>query len=577
MKIKINRNILWAETFINHLVKSGVKYACVSPGSRSTPLAYTFATCRDIKSFIHVDERSSAFFATGLARKSGIPVVLACTSGTAVAEFYPAIIEAYQQRIPLIVCTADRPSGSHLRGVNQTINQNNIFKNHIRWFIDAGLPDPKNLKSIAEISLTAFNRSMELKGPVHINFPFDKPFEPDSFTDSIEEYSLSFHSPVEITSQENYPAQELIEKIGDTIVNVSEGIITVGPSDFSETLCSSVLSLSNITGYPVFADGASQIRFGNSDKNIFTNYDALFRTDYFQKNKPSVIIHFGRTMTSKGYEDFIINYNGYKYIINKWGDIFDPVNKFNALIKSDEESFISKLTGYLQARRFIRNNSTWMNKLQQAENVICRVKQESVYTAGFPDEGRIISEVINALPENTNLMMSNSTPVRDLDYFAEQLPQKIKVYHNRGASGIDGIISTAAGIAAEGGSTILITGDLAFYHDMNGLLACRQYQIPLLIILINNNGGGIFNALPVSRYEEVFNEYFITPTDLNFKLFTEAYGGTYKDVNSWEELKASVVNALGSNKFSVLEIKTNASESLRNRNNFWKIAGEKIK
>ncbi|OGV05753.1 MAG: 2-succinyl-5-enolpyruvyl-6-hydroxy-3-cyclohexene-1-carboxylic-acid synthase, partial [Ignavibacteria bacterium RIFOXYB2_FULL_36_7] len=189
MKKKINRNYFWAETFIKELSSIGVKYACISPGSRNTALTLAVANNKKIKSFVHIDERCSAFFALGIAKASGTPVILLCTSGTATAELYPAIIEAYQQRVPLIICTADRPPELLNTGANQTINQNNLYKNHIRWFFDAGLPEPiqRRIRHIKAIAKRAVYESLvRSKGPVHLNFPFRKPFEPDEFTDEVD-------------------------------------------------------------------------------------------------------------------------------------------------------------------------------------------------------------------------------------------------------------------------------------------------------------------------------------------------------------------------------------------------------
>ncbi len=193
MKIKVNRNILWAEAFVNELSSLGVKYASLSPGSRNTPLTLAFANNKKIKSYLHIDERSSGFFALGMAKSSGTPVAVVCTSGTATAELYPAIVEAYQQRVPLIICTADRPPELRDLGANQTINQTDMYKNHIRWFADPGLPvisDSRilRLKSIARNAV--FISTVGSRGPVHINFPFKKPFEPKSYTDQISKELL---------------------------------------------------------------------------------------------------------------------------------------------------------------------------------------------------------------------------------------------------------------------------------------------------------------------------------------------------------------------------------------------------
>jgi len=573
MKIKINRNILWAEIFTRRLVSEGVKYACVSPGSRSTPLTYAVASNRNIKSFVHIDERSCAFFAAGLARKTGSPVMLICTSGTAVAGFYPAVIEAFQQRIPLIVCTADRPAGSFLRGVNQTINQNNFYKNHIRWFTDAGLPDIKKLDYIDKTASKAARQSKILQGPVHINFPFDKPFEPDNYTDEIEESLTEIKYSEEPLLPLSGIPENIYEKIRQDIHNNPNGLITVGPSAFPPSFRNAVIKLSEISGYPVLADGVSRLRCGEIHPNILVNYDALFRSGFFEKYKPSIILHFGGTLTSKGYEEFAGHYNGLKYLINKYDEIFDPSGRYTELITAEEENFINTLiTGFENTTQ----PQQWISSLIKAEAIVCRLKEEHIYSIPFPDEGRIITEIMDIIPDNSNLMLSNSMPVRDFDYFAGTMNKNIQVFHNRGASGIDGIVSTALGIAAEGEPTVLITGDLAFYHDMNGLLAAKNNKIPLIIILINNNGGGIFQTLPVSEYPEIFDRFFTTPHNLDFKNFAESYGAYFKEITGWDDLKRTFTDAAQKRILSVLEIKTDSLQSLQHRKKFWQITRDTL-
>jgi 2-succinyl-5-enolpyruvyl-6-hydroxy-3-cyclohexene-1-carboxylate synthase len=567
MKIKINRNITWTETFVDVLASAGIKYACISPGSRSTPLTYALVKSK-IKSFVHIDERSGGFFATGLARITGYPVVLVCTSGTAAAEYYPAIIEAYQQRIPLIVCTADRPTGAFLKGMNQTINQDNIYKNHIQWFVDAGTPDPLNLNKIRSIAVKALDECLGSNRPVHINFPFDKPFEPDNYTDETDQQPLKHISYKPVVRHSPVPD---LEQTAASVISEPDGLITVGPSPLSASFREALIKLSDTTGYPILADGASQMRYGEISSRIFTNYDPIIRSGYFKKYKPSLILHFGRNMTSKAYEDFLYTYNGRKYIINYFGDAFDPAGKYDAVISADEEIFVNGLNSYLDAANFGRSNSSWFIKLSEAEAESCRIKKEVIQNEEFPDEGRIITEIIPLLPDNCSLMLSNSMPIRDFDYFAQQGSKKINIFHNRGASGIDGIISTALGIAALGEKTVLITGDLAFYHDMNGLIASRSYNIPLIVILINNNGGGIFRALPISKHKDIFAEFFTTPHNLEFRKFVEGYDGFYKKIESWSDLENTFLQALRSEQLSVLEITTDAEKSLNEQK---KVLGE---
>ena len=584
MKIKINRNVFWTETFVKELSLHGVKYASISPGSRNTPLTIAFANNKKIKTYIHIDERSSGFFALGLAKASGTPVAIVCTSGTATAELYPAIIEAYQQRVPLIVCTADRPPELLDRGANQTINQHNIYKNHIRHFVDVGLPSTaaskiQQIKKIA--SQAVYESTIKSKGPVHLNFPFRKPFEPKTFTDEIDTKVLdlanekSYNGKVNLSSTEkDISKHRWFKNIANQIKKSKKGLIIVGPENYNSKFLKNCQSLSQKLGYPVLADGTSQLRFGKHPKeNIITVFDAFLRSNNFVKNyKPDIILQFGRTITSKGLDTFLEKCNAPRFMINEYGDWFDPSDRAVGSYACKPYLFCEKILEEINSGKKLQKNNEWLSSYKKAEAISLIIDN-----SGFPNEGRIINEIIKSVPDDCQIMLSNSMPVRDFDYFASNTNKKIVIFNNRGASGIDGITSTALGISAAGNKpTVLITGDMAFYYDLNGLLSAKNYKIPLVIVLINNNGGGIFEILPISKYKEVFNKYFIVPHNLEFFPFVKAYGGKYKRIKSWNDFNSSLRTALNSKKLIVLEVKTNSSKSLQIRKKFWNTVSEKL-
>jgi 2-succinyl-5-enolpyruvyl-6-hydroxy-3-cyclohexene-1-carboxylate synthase len=587
-KIKINRNILWAGSFVNELAVLGVKYVCISPGSRNTPLTIAFANNKAIKSYIHIDERSSGFFALGLAKASNSPVAVVCTSGTATVELYPSIVEAYQQRVPLIICTADRPPELLNMGANQTINQNNIYRNHIRWFYDAGLPDP-NIKSIRNIKLAASNAvlysTIKSRGPVHLNFPFKKPFEPDSFTDEIDHKSLTFAEDKLSINEKQCPhydidiaKQEWFLNIYNYFDKYEKGLIIVGPDNYNPEFLTNCEILSQKLSYPVLADGTSQLRFGNHSKeNIITNFDAFLRSEKFSKShQPDIIIQFGRTVTSKGLDTFLGNCTAARFMINDFGDWFDPADKALAVYACKPYLFCKGMIKLLDTVKPVHENKSWLMDFKLEEKISLKLKTRIINNSDFPNESRIVNEILIAVPDECQIMISNSMPVRDFDYFASLNEKEIIIYNNRGASGIDGITSTALGIiAANPKPTVLITGDLAFYYDLNGLLSAKNYNLPLVIILINNNGGGIFEVLPISNYRKIFNQYFRVAHNLEFKKFVNAFGGNYKLIKGWNNLNSSLRSAFKAKNFSVLEIKTNAINSLKTRRKYWKAVAAK--
>ncbi|MEJ2615468.1 MAG: 2-succinyl-5-enolpyruvyl-6-hydroxy-3-cyclohexene-1-carboxylic-acid synthase [Ignavibacteriaceae bacterium] len=580
--MKINRNILWTETFVKELSAAGVKYACISPGSRNTPLTLAFADNKKIKSFVHIDERSCAFFGLGLAKSSRSPVVLVSTSGTATAEFYPAIIEAYQQRIPLIVCTADRPPELLDCGANQTINQNNLYKNHIRWFLDVGLPEPitRRIKHIKVVARRAVYESLiRSKGPVHLNFPFRKPFEPDSYTDDVSQEILDLANELSFDKEEffkddekNISNEKWFIEIFNHLKNFEKGLIIAGPENYDPAFHKKCQELSQELGYPILADGASQLRFGSHNKdNVLSNFEGFLRSEFFvNNNKPDIILQFGRTITSKALDIYLEKCSAARFMINEFGDWFDPSNKATAAVSCKPFLFCEKMLEIIRSEKIDRKINGWLNTFIEAEKISNSIKDEVINESDSLNEARIITEIINNLPENSHVMISNSMPIRDFDYFAGKTNKNITVYNNRGASGIDGIISTALGIAADRiKPTFLITGDLAFYYDLNGLLAAKKYSIPLIIILVNNNGGGIFEVLPISNYKDVFNEFFLAPHFLDFSYFVKGYAGNYSSIEDWESFTKVFHSALKSSNFSVLEIKTDAAKSLELRKKYW--------
>ncbi len=580
--IKINRNNLWTEIFVKQLSSAGVKFACISPGSRSTPLTFAFAKNKKIKCFVNIDERSSAFFALGLAKASKTPVAVVTTSGTAAAELYPAIIEAYQQRVPLIICTADRPPELLNTGANQTINQYNLYNNHIRWFRNVGLPSLKKIKlrRLQQMALRAVEIStIKDKGPVHLNFPFRKPLEPFSFTDEVDsllikdiDRGIKKIKP----SKKKFDSEKLrrtkrFKEIADVITNEKKGIIIAGPIEYNFNVRKQLKNLSSLTGYPIFADASSHLRFkvSKNDKKILSNYHAFLRSSEFSiSHKPKLILHFGRTPTSSALENFLENCDAPRYMINEFGDWFDPSRKSKAVVKFNPENFVTEIINHLTELNLKRNNSDWSENFNKAEALAEKIKTEVIGKSTFPNEPGIIKNILEALPNKAHILIGNSSPIRDFDNYAACNKKDLLVYFNRGASGIDGITSTAIGIAQLKEPAFLLTGDLSFLHDLNALPIANKYSAGLTIILINNNGGGIFESLPVSNERSILKEYFLTPHNLNLKNIITSFGIEYKLVRSRAVLNDSIKGSVGNKKLKVLEIKTDAAKSFKLRNKY---------
>jgi len=582
-KVKVNKNFIWAKTFVNQLCEMGVKDVCISPGSRSTPLTLAFAEEKKIKSYIILDERTSAFFALGIAKATKNPVAVVTTSGTATAELYPAIIEAYQSRVPLIICTADRPPHLINSGANQTINQRNIYRNHIRWFKNVSQPglSIKNIEKLKNTAVKAFEICAKKDaGPVHLNFPFDKPLEPKTFTDEIESENLnSFLSPYKNTLIKNENPklskreEKKIDKIVDEIKIFGNGLIVVGPNNYDKNFRKSVKKLSQITGFPIFADGISHIRFkiNKSGKFIIDNYDAFLRSENFGKKfQPEIILQFGRAVTSLTLQNYLNESLAKRFLINEFGDWVDASKKSRLPFKINPTLFCDTVVKRLEDFNHKKTNKKWTTGFIKANELTKEIKLSLLEKVTFPDETKIINEIVAALKTGTQIFTGNSLPVRDFDNFISNTEKDFKVFFNRGASGIDGITSTALGIASNKKATILITGDLSFIHDLNALLIAKQNNIPLTVIVINNNGGGIFNLLPVFEKSRRFVKYFTTPQNPDIAAIVKSFGMKYHHVKKMSDLKKNLTAAINEKSFSVIEITTDPVKSKETRTRFWK-------
>lgn len=576
MKIKVNKNFIWAEKFVNQLAESGLKHVCISPGSRSTPLTLAFANNKKINKHVFIDERQSGFFALGLAKQTGLPVAIVTTSGTAAVELHPAVVEAYQNRAPLIVCTADRPEYLRNTGANQTINQDNLYKNHIRFFYDAGLPNlgKKSIEKLVRKTTEAFQIAwIADRGPVHINFPFEKPLEPHLHSDELTETKLNeideiFAAQMFYGSRFLFKEKELNE-VYKAIKLSSNGLIIVGPANFNKPLKNKIKLLSGLTGFPILADGASNFRTGvKQDDLVITNYDAFLRSKVFIKNvQPDLILQFGRTPTSASLENYLSKIKTTRFIINEFGDCYDPSRRATKVINADVNSFIDELIKKV-GTSWKKKISNWVNILLKLDDLCEWLKVEYINNSHLIDEPNIISHISRNIPDKSVLFVSNSTPIRDLDFFLQKTNKNFTVHQNRGASGIDGIISTALGIAeATKERTFLLTGDLAFYYDLTALHIAKAKNINLTIILINNDGGGLFNSLPITVQKDELKKYFLTSTKMNFEKIVKAMTIDYKAVKTSTQLNLALNRR--SDIPLVIEVKTNAQKSLKKRRDYW--------
>lgn len=577
----MNRNTLWGQVFVEELARTGLKAVCAAPGSRHTPLMLAFAKHPDIKVYSHLDERSASFFALGLALASDEPVALVCSSGTAGANMYPAIIEAHQSRVPLIVLTADRPHELRHSGANQTIDQIKLFGDFVLWFVDMQLPEAnppaiaiRNLRTTANRAYAKANGLR--KGVVHLNFPFRKPLEPTEVEGDMVEIPAGAEArddgkpyvdtfiPRELeVDYSSYRTNMNLDNELETLLRQNpNGLIICGTGlrdDNESTLADQMAYLSGATGYPVIVDGTSDIRFNVVLTSINGHETVLSGNKNFW-GQPQIIIRFGNVPSSKWIEEFISRNPPKHYLhIAEDGEWADSNHLLTRFIQGTAYDF----AWYFSDKKPIID-SQWKNKIEALEKTTWQVIDHEIENGAYFD-GAVVYDVVDLIPNESTLFVGNSLPVRHLDQFGKPQDKRIYTYANRGASGIDGNISTAlgAGSARPDKPLVAIFGDITFYHDMNGLLAIHRCGVPITIVLINNDGGGIFNRLPIKDYEPEFTDYFITPHGLDFSHTAKLYGLDYIQLDAREgqaeartAFRETFSEVVGSEKSTIIEIRT---------------------
>lgn len=565
--------------FVDELVKSGMENVVISPGSRSTPIALLMAEHPELNVTVLIDERSAAFFALGLAKTSNKPVAILCTSGTAATNYYPAIVEAYQSRLPLIVLTADRPHELRDVGAPQAIDQLKIYGDYVKWFVEMSLP--QDTKAMVRYARTMAARAAGTAlsapgGPVHLNFPLREPLIPDlDATDLWTKYMESTKSVLEVNVGAYSISEERASYFAKLLKERKKGIIVCGemPQHKNSAFAKEVINLSELLQYPIFADPLSGVRTGPHSKDtIIEGYDAFLRPDVVkEKLQPEVIIRFGAMPVSKFLMQYISRAGSALHIVvDGDGGWRDPTLQANYMVHAEEVAFCETVGKLLEQR----TTSEWLDTLKSLNDktkaVLSTEQAESMF------EGRIITELQALLPAQSAIFVGNSMPIRDLDTFLHNDDKKLNVLANRGANGIDGVVSTALGASTFYENLVLVIGDLSFYHDMNGLLAAKMQKLNVTIVLVNNNGGGIFSFLPQSKVEKHFEALFGTPTHMDYEHAVKLYDGKYTLADNWPEFRDAIVESLNQDGLNVIEVPTNRDENEALHRKLWKNVSQEM-
>lgn len=562
-------NTLAARALVAGLAANGVRHACISPGSRSTPLTVAFAEQTVIRPWLHLDERSSAFFAMGLARARNEPVALVCTSGTAAANWLPACVEASLSRIPLILLTTDRPPGLRDRGAAQTMDQVGLFGSHVRWALDLPLPSGEEADDLrfSTFARRAVSYALsQLPGPVHLNVPFDEPLMAGP---------ADHPAPVPVTAgalprYDLTPADAELEGAAAALANASRPIIVAGPGGGA---ADAIAALAAAIGAPVLADGLSGVRTGAHDRShMLDSFDALVRDPRANALLPDAIIHFGGPPTSKALNGLLARSRGVPYVlVDLPGGFRDANNAANHLVLGSARAVAGELAMRLTAGN---TEAGWLDRWLAADRRARESMQSGIRQFGEPFEGRVFTELQAALPTGATIVAGNSMPVRDLDSFVVSDAKQLNLVSNRGANGIDGVVSTALGASAGSqGPVVLVIGDISFYHDMNGLWAARKHGLDLTIVLVNNNGGGIFHYLPQAAHPALFEDWFGTPSDLDFRHAADLYGARYTVARDWGAFNQALAGGRAKG-LNIIEVPTDRARNTAMHRVLWAAAAE---
>jgi 2-succinyl-5-enolpyruvyl-6-hydroxy-3-cyclohexene-1-carboxylate synthase len=538
---------------IDHLYKLGVRYFCLSPGSRSTSLAIALAEHTQARSFVHFDERGLGFHALGYAKSSRSPVALIVTSGTAVANLFPAVMEASLDGVPLVLLTADRPAELRECGANQTADQVKLFGSHTRWQIDLPVSDPLASDSYLSSSLSqAVYRAMNApQGPVHINCMIREPFF--SSRSVLKDSNLT---PCQYEPRISFHPSSSFQKWAEQLMQSEKGIILIG-SHATATHGESIFKLAEALGWPVFSDIISGARCAGNHPMHVAYYDLILKTT--PEIEIDTILHFGDRIVSKTLSEWISKQPSISYFqVTDHPLRQDPLHRVNHRMECSPDLFCSSLLPFIAERP-----GSWALFWKSLSNGIGDILD------GFFKNNQELTEpcIFQTLTKSSSefsLFLSNSMPIRDADLFFFPGKRHGDVFANRGVSGIDGNIATAIGIAcAQEKPLVAILGDLAVLHDINSFAQWKKCKTPVIFVVINNQGGGIFSFLPISSKKEIFEEFFATSHTFSFSAFAQAFSLPYHVVEEKENWDTLWTNIQREPLSCLIEIKTDRSDNVQ--------------
>lgn len=552
----------WATLFFRKLVANKVHHVVISPGSRSTPLTMAAAANPHLQKQVILDERTAAFTALGMGKATGRPAVLVCTSGTATANYFPAVIEARQSGVPVILATADRPPHLRSTGANQAIDQLKLFGSYPVFFHEVGEPRlaDEDLSRLAMLAQQAVGTAQQKRGPVHLNFPFRKPLEPEpSFVKETADKNSKEHPPDHKRFQHKnfFPLPEGTQQ---PIFSAQRPLIIVGPTAPVDDT-GSITKLAEQLRCPVLSESTFSEKYGISGFAVF-----LRNREVLNQLEPDLILRFGFQPTAKSLEKALKAWQPDHHFhfasTTDWQDA--TYSESHPLPWLGQPLIFDDLPGSVE--------ESWLSKWEKQEQLVEKHRQRSIKPAESLTDGHIYHHLLPQCSDNHFIAVSNSFPARDIQLFGGKAIAGHSLFLNRGASGIDGVTSTAMGISLGLQKPgILFTGDLAFLHDTNALLNRKMITQNLTVVVINNSGGSIFRMLPIEQHDEYFKDYFETPQSADIRQLVTSFGIAFRRLETLAEIQQFDLRQWQTQHegLSVVECQTDADSSMELRKSCW--------
>ena len=574
-------NLLWAQLIIAELARNGITQICIAPGSRSSPLALAAANNSDVKTTVHYDERGAAFFALGCAKATGNAAAVICTSGTAVANCFPAVVEASQSCTPLIILSADRPPELQDTGALQTIDQVGIFGKYTRWQFNLPTPDESITAAfvLTTVDQAWYRAAHPPRGPMHLNCMFREPLAPTGidrdwhgYLDSIGGW-IGSGSPFTRYAVGGNAHCGNLDTLVTAVTNSKRGIIIVGPLT-THAEKQGIIQLAEKLDWPLFADISSDLRFcGSYRSNIICHYDLFLRSaELRQQLAPDFVLQLGGTPISKHLQRYLADSGARWLVVTDHPFRQDPAHVVSDRLELDPGAFAAQLVDEVSA-----NRSGLLDALVAADRLTDRVLQDFIATQTDQIfELAVAREMFRQSRGPRGIFLATSMPIRDADAGVNQGDTQLYVSANRGVNGIDGTVAGAVGFACGLQLPVtLLTGDLALLHDLNSLSLVSHSEQPITIVVINNNGGGIFSFLPIADTTEHFEQYFGVPHGMSFDKIAAQFGLPYRRVSRWPEFVPSLSESYDCGQSSLIEVLSDRARNREQHERLWeKIAKE---